>query len=818
MFILKRIRFSLINGLFFAVTSFACLNAFEVPARAATLYVPSTQYPTIQSAINAANLGDSIVVEAGRTYTENLVLSHKTTGTGWITIQSSALSSLPTAGNRVGPSDAANMPTIRSTAAGGTSTISTTSGATPSHHYKLIGLNILRHNSTSQQTAVVSLGTGGSSQDTEAEMPSYITIDRCLIRGADGANTRRGVLADAKNLQIINSYIDKFHEAGADAQSIVSLNGGQDVLIANNFLEATGENVMLGGSDPSIPNFVPNNFTIEHNHFYKPMAWKGAEPGPVKNIFELKSARNITVRNNIFENNWIHSQSGYAIVFTPRNQDGGANWTILQNITFEYNIIKNSSRGFNILAADDGNTSQPSDTIIIRHNLVQTVTMGTAPWFMLLIGQNADGVADRVEVYHNTFVSDANAYNYIWYESPDQFLSNHKFNDNIIASLSGNWDGINRSGGPAGTGTLDVAAGSGQWQWNNNVLQRSSTSYPSTSFYASSLASIRFVNPSQRNYELAPTSPYKNAGTDGKDIGADIRGLNQRTACVQSGQRSNCSASRTAHDFDGDGRADISLFRPSEGVWYVNKSRDGFGGLQWGMSTDKIAPADFDGDGKEDFAVYRPVTGEWYVFNSSTNTITGTRFGLAGDLPVQGDYDGDGKADVAVWRPSTGVWYFMHSSNGGFGGMQFGLPGDKPAVGDYDGDGRSDIAVFRPLTGVWYLNRSTAGFAGGQFGLATDKITPADYDGDGKTDIAVYRPSEGVWYMINSSTGQLAGSQWGLAIDIPSPADYDGDGKADLAVYRPTERVWYLNKSTEGFGGLQFGLNGDVPVASVFSY
>ena len=145
MFSIKHRHFSALKTTLLALFSISCFNGFNVPAEGAILQVPSTHYPTIQSAVDAARLGDTIVVEAGRTYTENLVLRHKASGTGWITIQSSALANLPTSGNRVAPTDAANMPTIRTTGAGSNSTITTESGSTPTHHYRLIGLIIVRH-------------------------------------------------------------------------------------------------------------------------------------------------------------------------------------------------------------------------------------------------------------------------------------------------------------------------------------------------------------------------------------------------------------------------------------------------------------------------------------------------------------------------------------------------------------------------------------------------------------------------------------------------------------------------------------------------
>ena len=98
----------------------------------------------------------------------------------------------------------------------------------------------------------------------------------------------------------------------------------------------------------------------------------------------------------------------------------------------------------------------------------------------------------------------------------------------------------------------------------------------------------------------------------------------------QGGSNANI---RTHFDFDGDGRADISVFRPTDRVWYLNQSTQGFSATQFGLSTDKITPADFDGDGKTDVAVFRPSTGVWWL-NQSTSGLTAMQFGLNDDIPV----------------------------------------------------------------------------------------------------------------------------------------------------------------------------------------
>ncbi|HSK72208.1 MAG TPA: SBBP repeat-containing protein, partial [Pyrinomonadaceae bacterium] len=163
------------------------------------------------------------------------------------------------------------------------------------------------------------------------------------------------------------------------------------------------------------------------------------------------------------------------------------------------------------------------------------------------------------------------------------------------------------------------------------------------------------------------------------------------------------STRKPAFDFDGDGRSDISVFRPETGVWYVLQSQFNNASIvHYGRFGDKLAPADFDGDGKTDFAVFR--NGLWFVQHGFNETFE-VRFGLPGDKPVPGDFDGDGRDDIAVFRPSNGTWYWLQSSDGGFRAAQFGLNGDIPVIADFDGDRKTDLSVFR--RGVWYWLRSS---------------------------------------------------------------------------------------------------------------
>jgi putative transposon-encoded protein len=198
------------------------------------------------------------------------------------------------------------------------------------------------------------------------------------------------------------------------------------------------------------------------------------------------------------------------------------------------------------------------------------------------------------------------------------------------------------------------------------------------------------------------------------------------------------------------------------GTWYIS----GIGNFFFGDEGDVPVPADYNGDGKAEIAVFRASDSTWYI-----SGIGNFLFGTVGDVPVVADYNGDGKDEIAVFRASNSTWYIS-----GIGNFLFGTVGDVAVPADYNGDGKAEIAVFRASDSTWYIS----GIGNFLFGDEGDVAVPADYNGDGRAEIAVFRASESTWYI--SGIGNFLFGDEG---DVAVPADYNGDGRADIAVFRP---------------------------------
>src|SRR5437763_8899063 len=260
----------------------------------------------LQKTLDEARPGDTIVVEAGASFTGPFTLPNKGASAEWITIRTSAPDSTLAPTERVAPADAPHMPKLLSPG-GGEAALQTAPGA---HHYRLVGIEIRPATADAVVYDLVKLGDGSSAQSTLDKVPHHLQLDRCLITAFPAQTLKRGVALNSAETTITNSYIAGFKSAEQDSQAVGGWNGPGPFHIVNNYLEAAGENLMFGGGPPSIAGLVPSDIEVRRNHFFKPLAWRRGEPSfagvrwSVKDIFELKSARRVVFEGNVLENCW----------------------------------------------------------------------------------------------------------------------------------------------------------------------------------------------------------------------------------------------------------------------------------------------------------------------------------------------------------------------------------------------------------------------------------------------------------------------------------------------------------------------------------
>jgi hypothetical protein len=205
-------------------------------------------------------------------------------------------------------------------------------------------------------------------------------VERCIVRANSAKQgLQRGIGLQSASTDILDCRIEGCKYVGADSQAIAGWNGPGPCKIINNYIEGAGENVLFGGADPGIADLVPTDITFKRNHCSKPLSWRVSDPSyagahwTVKNIFELKNARKVLVEGNIFENNWSDAQTGVAILFTPRNQEGSAPWCTVEDVTFVNNIVRNTSSAYDVLGTDNEKPSKPARRIKIQNNLMYNV-------------------------------------------------------------------------------------------------------------------------------------------------------------------------------------------------------------------------------------------------------------------------------------------------------------------------------------------------------------------------------------------------------------------------------------------------------------
>jgi hypothetical protein len=436
------------SRLILAATAFAAMAAFVAAGPAGnsqTIAVPAGG--DLQAAIDRAAPGTTILLTPGATYTGHFRLTSKRDDGGAlrpVTIRTGNGRDLPDADERVRPEHAPYLAKLRSP--DNQPVLRTEAGA---RHWRL---ELLEFPPTRDGIGdIITLGSGGASQSDPSLVPAGIVLDRIYMHGHPEKGQKRGIALNSASTTIINSHISGIRAIGQDSQAIGGWNGPGPYRIENNYLEAAGENFMLGGADPHIQGLVAEDVVFRRNHLSKPVEWR-EQRWVVKNLFQLKNARKVVVEGNLMEYSWRSGQVGYAIVLSPRNQDGRAHWTTVEDVTIRDNVVRHAGGGMQIIGEDSNHPSGPTRGIRVVNNIFYDINArqwgGTGAF--ALIG---DGPTD-VTIERNTVSQSGNILMaYGGSKSAPRAARQFVFRENVVRHNNYGVHGVDRA---PGRDTLDT--------------------------------------------------------------------------------------------------------------------------------------------------------------------------------------------------------------------------------------------------------------------------------------------------------------------------------------------------------------------------
>jgi hypothetical protein len=455
---------------------------------------------SLQRAINNASPGDTLVLDAGAVFPGTITLTNKPgASTAYITIQSSRAAELPV-NKQVTPADLPKMATI--TSPGNSAAAIETQLA--AHHYKLIGIEVRPVNNTAFAYDLIRFGTAEATQNTVASQAHHLVIDRSYVHIFPDQQIKRGLALNSSDTDVTNSWFDQFKVVGQDSQAIAGWNSTGNLRIINNHLEAASYPFILGGDYAQIPGLVATNVQFVHNYCTRPLAWRGQGYG-IKNLFELKNAKNVLIDGNVFENNWTDGQNGTAILFTVSGERGAMPQATIEDITFSNNRVINSEMGINILGKDYMGASQIAKRITIKNNSFEKLQ---GRFLTITDGQD-------ITLDHNTI--DSTGYIVWFYGEPTlRFV----FTNNIA-----NRNDYGFAGDGIGIGSVAINFYAPQAVVTGNVIIGAAERMPQQNYYVDNAAQVGFVDYATRNLRLLSKSPYSKKGTNRKDVGADFAAL-----------------------------------------------------------------------------------------------------------------------------------------------------------------------------------------------------------------------------------------------------------------------------------------------------
>lgn len=546
----------------------------DTPAPGGAISVPKGG--DFQSALNRVQCGETIELQAGGVFTGSFTAPAKDCDDAhWIIVRTSAPdSSLPAEGTRITPCYAGVSSLAGRPAFNCSSTVNVLakiqfpgigSGpitlATGANHYRFIGLEITRNQNTGVVYDLVSHPQGSP--------VDHIIVDRSWVHGTAQDETTRGImLSGTQYVAIVDSYFSDFHCVSltgscGDSQAIAGGLGDIPMgpfKIVDNFLEAASQSILLGGGQATV---TPADIEIRRNHMFKPMTWLKGQPGYVggrngnpfivKNLFEAKNAQRVLFDGNVLEDTWGgFTQSGYGILLTPKNQaSGGGNvcpTCQVTDVTIRYSTISHVGGGMQIAngLSDNGGAPLAGERYSIHDITIDDINgikySGYGTFAQVSMGPGAP-VLQNVTINHVTAFQPNVMLNLGDDISANRAMINFVFTNNIVNAGT---SPTQTTGGGANNCAYypapltSLGACFQPYTFSHNAIIASPSNfppskYPSGNHFPVSVSGVNFVSyhgGDGGDYHLLSGSPYKNAGTDGKDLGADIDAIDTEIAGV----------------------------------------------------------------------------------------------------------------------------------------------------------------------------------------------------------------------------------------------------------------------------------------------
>lgn len=451
----------------------------------------------LQAALNRARPGDTILLEAGATFSGAFTLPNKQ-GNEFVTIRTAGPDDkLPPAGKRLDPGKYGDALAKILSDVKGEPAIFAEKGA---HHYRFVAVEF--GPTPEGLYDIIRIGTG--TEKTSAELPHHIEFDRVWIHGSPVFGQRRGMAANGRHIKITNSHVSDIKRKGDESQAIAAWATDGPIEIVNNYLEGAAQSILFGGAG-SVLKLVPTDCVVDSNHLNKPPEWKGTD-WVVKNIFEIKNGRRIRVTNNLMTHNWGMAQDGNAILFTTRADNGDA--TVIEDIEFSGNIVRGSGGALNIL----GNEGAGGRRLTIRNNVFEDID-----------GKKWDGGGhfmkvtawDGLTVENNTILQKGNIT--VAYGDP---VKAFVFRRNIVFE---NEYGFFGDALGSGQRAIDKYFPGGLVSGNVIFGGRKET-YRDPNIFLAGLSALGFRDPPRGDYRLPAESPYRKPLPVGADLDPGVIG------------------------------------------------------------------------------------------------------------------------------------------------------------------------------------------------------------------------------------------------------------------------------------------------------